>query len=527
MAEENKFSEGLPPDAPELVLLDPEALNATASAFRDFLQKPRMIGQERLQDAAIRAIGRFEGNLRNRRHPIRSILVPGPSGTGKTMIFELMAEFLFGDRQALTKLSGPEYSEEHTVSKLIGSPPGYIGFGADERGPFPMLSPWNIGKYHYFAELRNAAEKTRKKSGTLEPTAAELHDLIDDLWHKEHIYGDRIAACSDIIAALEREEIDTQEPEGGESPEVKKARLRAGKVYERRQKIIDAARARIQLYSVYLFGFYKMIDAVSARLGSFVGEDLSLNPQIHKRAVILIDELEKAHPRFSNIFYEVLDRARITLQNGTVTDFSEAIIGITSNKGAKEIEGLMRGRRPIGIEPPRSAKEKEEKRDFDIYCAARDATTDTLLAPMRGRIDEIVVPRPFTPDEFKRIIQMVIHELQETLTLQKTNVTLQVSDAVVDFLWRESTDKPEEGARLVNKKLNDYLRDLFDTLMQTGQVQAGDIVYADMGMRDGKSRPVFHADTRGRAAYAASGGSDAENGETEDGGIDPAAEEDE
>jgi hypothetical protein len=516
MAEETRFSEGLPPDMSHLVELDPAALNATAQAFQEFLRKPRMIGQERLQDTAIRAIGRFEGALRNRRHPIRSILVDGPSGTGKTMIFELMAEFLFGSRESLTKLSGPEYQEEHTVSKLIGSPPGYIGFGVDERGPFPMLSPWNIGKYHYFAELRKAAEKIRKKSGALEPTGEELRSLIDDLWHKEHIYGDRIASLADIIAALESESPDASEHKKGESQNAKKARLYAQKMYERRAEIVEAAKAHIELYSVYLFGFYKMIDTTLVSLGSSIGEDLSFNPEIHKRGIILIDEREKAHPRFMNIFYEILDRARITLQNGTVTDFSETIIGMTSNEGAKKIEGLMRGRRPMGFEPPHVMQDREEEKDKAVYLAARDAMNDTLPAPLRGRIDEVNVPHPFTPEQLKNIIRMTIRELQETLDEQKTGIALRVSDPVVEFLWIESTDKPEEGARLVGKKLNAYLRDPLDTLMQTGQVRSGDIVYVDMGMReDGKSRPMFRVDTRGRIE-----GDETGNDET-----DPVAEE--
>lgn len=529
MPEKRESSELPLQDVAHLIELNPEALNATAGAFRNFLQKPRMIGQARVQRESAQTIGRFEGTLRNFERPLDTIIALGPSGTGKTMIFELMAEFLFGEKRAMAKLSGTEYREEHAISKLIGSPPGYVGSTVDERGPFPMLSPWNIGKHHYLAELRKAAEKTRKKSGTLEPTAQELQNLIDDLWHKEHIYGERISVCSDIIAALEREETDEQEPEHlkpkPESEERQKARLEAKKAWlqtrkirERHQETIDVARAHITLYSVYLFGFYRMIDETLVRLGSAglslpAGDGLPFDPKIHKRAVILADELDKAHPAFINIFYEICDRARITLQNGTVTDFSEAIVGMTSNRGDKEMDAIMRGR-GIGFEPPRAMRSAEK--DKALYKAARNAMSDMLFAPMRGRINRVWVFREFTSEEVKAIIRMEIRDMQELLVAKQTGVTLHVSDSVVEFLWRESTDKPEEGARLVKKKLDEYLRDPVDTLMQTGQVRAGDIVYVAMGMRDdGELRPVFRADIRGRAAHAAAENGEAGNGETD------------
>lgn len=495
MSEEIHDPENLTLNTLHLVELDPEALNATAQAFQDFLRKPRMIGQERVQREAAETMGRLEGTLRNFERPLDSIIALGPSGTGKTMIFELMAQSLFGEKRAMTKLSGPEYQEEHAISKLIGSPPGYIGSNWDERGPFPMLSPWNVGKYHYFAMLKGAVETTRKKSGTLEPTAQDLQNLIDDLWHKEHVYGDRIASLSDIIAALEREEPDELKSNKWESPEARSVWLRVKKMYERREEVVETAKAHIELYSIHLFGFYQMIDSALISLSSTMGQDFSFNPEIHKRAVILADELDKAHPAFIRIFYEICDRARITLQNGTVTDFSEAIIGMTSNKGDKEMEAIMRGRK-MGFEPPTAVR--HEEKDRALYRAARNAMNDMLFAPMRGRINRVWVFREFSSEEIKAIIQMEIRELQELLVEQKTGVVLRTSDAVIDFLWRASTDKPEEGARLVKKKLDHYLRDPVDTLMQTGQVQQGDILYADIGVRDNEKKPVFRADIRGR-----------------------------
>lgn len=468
-------------EKPELIRLDPETINETGKAFRAFLQKPRFIGQERLQNSVIRAVGRFEGTLRNPDKPVRSILVLGSSGTGKTMMFELAAEFLFGAKSAFTKLSGPEYREEHTVSKLIGSPPGYIGFNADERGPFPMLSPWNIGKYHYFKMLNNAAEKIKAEQGKFGFNATEAKNLLEQLYHDEVMYSDRIATLSEAVGALECGD----EPH----PPVQKSNQ------EKRMALIETCKDYIAIITRFLLGTYRQIDKLVALLSQESGHDMSFNPAIHKRAILLADEIDKAHPAFHNLFYEILDRGRVTLQNGTVTDFSETIVGMTSNKGDKEMEEIMRGRN-IGFRIKHKTSEQEKQQE--LYKAARNAMTKLFFAPMRGRIDEVEVTHEFTAEQIKDIIRMAIDELQELLTKRKTEISLRISEEVVDFLWRESTDKPEEGARLVQKKLNHYLRDPVDSMMQTGQLHEGDTLFVDMETAEEKRKPVFRADTSNR-----------------------------
>ncbi|MDP2703788.1 MAG: AAA family ATPase [bacterium] len=469
-----------------LVQLNPEALNASARAFHEFLQKPRMIGQERIQYAAVQAVGRLEAKLRDQDRPTRSILVLGPSGTGKTMVFELMAEFLFGDKRSMAKLSGPEYREEHAISKLIGSPPGYVGSNVDERGPFPMLSPWNIGKYHYFKILRDAAEKARTKTDGIAPTPQEARDFLLQLQHKEETYSNRLMTLAEAVSALEVK----REPHPGK----KNAWPSDNELLM--AEIAHDAKIAIAQITATLFGIYGMIDHLSMRLGFETKQDLSFNPAVHKRGIILADEIDKGHPSFINIFYEIFDRGRLTLQNGVVTDFSETIIGMTSNKGDKEMEKIIRKKGMVGFRIERPSDFEEEQQA--LYTAARDAIKEILPAPMRGRIDDVVVAREFSAEQIKKIIQMEIDQFQELLIAKKARITLYIHDEVIEFFWKESTDKPEEGARLLRRKLGHYLKDPIDTMIQTGQLREGDILHIDMGLVENEQKPIFRADTRQR-----------------------------
>lgn len=92
----------------------------------------RIVGQDKAVSSVARAIRRGRAGLKNPKRPIGSFIFLGPTGVGKTELCKTLAETLFGDEEAIIKLDMSEYMEKHTVSKLIGSPPGYVGF--DEGG---------------------------------------------------------------------------------------------------------------------------------------------------------------------------------------------------------------------------------------------------------------------------------------------------------------------------------------------------------------------------------------------------------
>ncbi|MDE5983816.1 MAG: ATP-dependent Clp protease ATP-binding subunit [Eubacterium sp.] len=92
----------------------------------------RIVGQDKAVSGVARAIRRGRAGLKNPKRPIGSFIFLGPTGVGKTELCKTLAETMFGDEDAIIKLDMSEYMEKHTVSKLIGSPPGYVGF--DEGG---------------------------------------------------------------------------------------------------------------------------------------------------------------------------------------------------------------------------------------------------------------------------------------------------------------------------------------------------------------------------------------------------------
>ena len=92
----------------------------------------RIVGQNEAINAVSKAIRRTRSGLKDPKRPSGSFIFLGPSGVGKTETAKALAEFLFGDEDSLIQIDMSEYMEKHTVSRLIGSPPGYVGY--DEGG---------------------------------------------------------------------------------------------------------------------------------------------------------------------------------------------------------------------------------------------------------------------------------------------------------------------------------------------------------------------------------------------------------
>jgi ATP-dependent Clp protease ATP-binding subunit ClpA len=121
-------------DASPRELLNVDCLNDASRRLADVL-RARVIGQDQALDVVVCAFSRVLANLRDPHRPALSALLLGPTGVGKTETARAMAEALFGDGTALTRINCEEYAHGHEVAKLFGSPPGYVGFGTE-----PLLS---------------------------------------------------------------------------------------------------------------------------------------------------------------------------------------------------------------------------------------------------------------------------------------------------------------------------------------------------------------------------------------------------
>jgi ATP-dependent Clp protease ATP-binding subunit ClpA len=262
--------------------------------------KQRLYGQDAAIDAVLdRVYINFSG-IGNDRRPIASFLFLGPTGTGKTELAKLLAENL--DMQLL-KYDMSEYQERHTVSSLIGAPPGYVGF---EDG--------NVG--------------------------------------------------------------------GG--------------------KLIS---------------------------------DVSKNPY----AVLLFDEIEKAHPDVINIMLQMLDEARITSANGKTVNLKNCIIIMTSNLGARDNENNNIG---FGQSLERTGMEDRAMKEF-------------FRPELRNRIDQVCKFAKLDTLAIKKIVVKFVDELKHSL--ESKNIRLNLSEGVIDMLAEKGYDS-KMGARPLNRKIDELLR---------------------------------------------------------------------
>ena len=287
--------------------------------------KKRIIGQDKAVEAVARAIRRNRSGFRKRTKPSSFILV-GPTGVGKTELVRQLAIELFGTQEALVRLDMSEYMEKHTVSKLIGSPPGYVGF--DEAGQL--------------------TEKIRRRP-----------------------------------------------------------------------------------YSV-----------------------------------ILMDEIEKAHPDVFNMLLQILDDGRLTDSQGRVVDFSNTIIIMTSNAG-------------------NSLKSKSIGFSADEKAAAADTSVEALKAIFRpeflNRVDEIVVFDSLNAESMAGIAKLMVSEIAGEC-LDK-GITLEIDEEVYPFLAREGYDE-KYGARPMRRYIQKHIEDELSELYLSGGVAGGDTVR--VAVKDGK-----------------------------------------
>ena len=261
--------------------------------------KQKLYGQDSAVDTVLERVYINYSGIGNERKPIASFLFLGPTGTGKTELAKLLAENL---DMKLLRYDMSEYQERHTVSSLIGAPPGYVGF---EDG--------NVG--------------------------------------------------------------------GG--------------------KLIS---------------------------------DLTKNPY----AVLLFDEVEKAHPDVINIFLQMLDEGRITSANGKTVNCKNTIIIMTSNLGARDSE-----RNNIGF----GVQEKTGEDD--------KALKEFFRPELRNRIDKICKFGKLDKLAIKKIVVKFIDELQSSLNAK--NIRLTLSEPVIDLLAERGYD-PLMGARPLNRKIDELIR---------------------------------------------------------------------
>jgi len=291
-----------------------------------------VVGQDDAVEAVSEAVRRSRAGLGDPARPVGSFLFLGPTGVGKTELARSLAEALFGGPDKMIRLDMSEFQERHTVSRLVGAPPGYVGY--DEAG-----------------------------------------------------------------------------------------------------QLTEAVRR---------------------------------NPY----SVVLLDEIEKAHPDVFNILLQVLDDGRLTDSQGRTVSFKNTVLIMTSNLGSDIINGT---KRTVGFGNTSSSPDTELQDKLDRRLR------EQLRPEFINRIDEIIIFRQLETDQLRKITEMMLEETKRRLHAQ--DVTIEITTAAVDWLANKGF-QPEFGARPLRRTIQRELDNRLSKLLLSADLAPGQQVTVDAA--DGK-----------------------------------------
>ncbi len=298
-----------------------------------------VVGQNEAIEVIARAIRRSRAGLKDPKRPIGSFVFSGPTGVGKTELARALARFLFADANALIRVDMSEYMEKFSVSRLIGAPPGYVGY---------------------------------EDSGTL------------------------------------------------------------------------TKQVRRKPYSV-----------------------------------VLLDEIEKAHPDVFNILLQVLDEGHLTDNYGRVIDFKNTVVIMTSNIGARD---MIKGK-TLGF------AQSDTKASFERMSEkVKEEINKTFNPEFLNRLDDVIVFHPLTREHISQIVGILLRDVQQRVSDEE--LTLRLTQAASDFLVDHGYDE-HFGARPLKRAIQRYVEDPLSEKILVGEFARGDEIEVDLA--PDKLRLAFRA----------------------------------
>jgi len=306
----------------------------------------RVVGQDEAIGAVANAMRRARAGLQDPNRPLGSFIFLGPTGVGKTELARALAEFLFDDEQAMVRIDMSEYQEKHTVSRLIGAPPGYVG-------------------------------------------------------------------------------------------------------YEEAGQLTEAVRRR-------------------------------------PYAVVLFDEIEKAHPEVLNVMLQLLDDGRLTDGKGRTVDFKNTVVIMTSNVGSHFIADAA-------LRDTMARTQGEHQLDEGTKRQVLDALREHFRPEFLNRVDEIIVFHALTRDEMRHIIDIQLRGLMKRLEDRKIHVEL--TERAKDLLIAEGYD-PTYGARPLKRVIQRRVLDPLAMRVLQGEFGEGSVVRIDAPRNElefAKAETAVHA----------------------------------
>jgi len=204
----------------------------------------------------------------------------------------------------------------------------------------------------------------------------------------------------------------------------------------------------------------------------------------HPFTFVLFDEVEKASDALWQLLLGVLDKGRLTLGDNRQVDFSQTIIIMTSNLGAKEMSELITG--SIGFAPSKKAGAQESDLDQKIYRTAMEAARKKFSPEFMNRIDKVVVFRSLKHEQMRQILELELRAVQRRIDEgMGERFIFKVSDEAKEFLLREGVEL-RYGARHLKRAIERFVVNALANLAATGQARLGDVVVIDLNAETGK-----------------------------------------
>ncbi len=220
----------------------------------------------------------------------------------------------------------------------------------------------------------------------------------------------------------------------------------------------------------------RLIGSAPGYVGYQEGGQLTEAVRTKPYSVILLDEIEKAHPDVFNILLQVMDDGRLTDGQGRTVSFKNTIIVMTSNTGARETEQS----RPLGFGSNSSGAERQ--RSYEQMCSTvRKAVHDKFAPEFINRIDEMIVFHHLTEEDIRQIAGLMLRQL--AARLEERGSTLTWDQAVVDFLAKEGFDA-KYGARPLRRLIQHEVEDLLSEEIIAGHVSLKDRIALSMQDRN-------------------------------------------
>jgi ATP-dependent Clp protease ATP-binding subunit ClpA len=372
----------------------------------------------------------------------------------------MFARLFLGNPDGFVRIDCSTYKEAHSISRLIGSPPGYVGFNGD-----PELSQKKLD-FHGNV-LLNARKKKKSEINDQEEKdkiRKELATIINEI-HK------RNQRCEQILERIYQIEDIGKYDRGLTTGEISK--------YE---KEIGALREE-----------FKRIEAELIDLDRQQKDIVSIKPKEEKESsdilppsIILFDEIEKMHPEITRALLPMLDSGIIPLANGDRVNFRSCFIFMTSNIGSAKMAQILSGKRgPIGFSTNTSEKETAADSSKNIYDAVMEEIKISQHFPteLTGRIgkENFVVFHHLEKKEMDEIIDNQLYLLLKRYQKVIRGLQIEFADSLKNYIFEETQDEVNKtlGARPIENVILDKVAPALVNLIikgKDGGISTGDSV---------------------------------------------------